>query len=146
MKNAVLKSVNFKFIFLLVSFFLFNNLIYSQNTNERKLTREEKKIAKEKDLLQIEMKALLEKGYSLEKIENTPVKELRKESDVKDIQEIYSECNQERNYLRQREKELVNEQNKLKNHIAELQKRNLKLELLINKLQEKLKEESNKNQ
>lgn len=146
MKNAVLKSVNFKFIFLLVSFFLFNNLIYSQNTNERKLTREEKKIAKEKDLLQIEMKALLEKGYSLEKIENTPVKELRKESGVKDIQEIYSECNQERNYLRQREKELVNEQNKLKNHIAELQKRNLKLELLINKLQEKLKEESNKNQ
>lgn len=146
MKNAVLKSVNFKFILLLVSFFLFNNLIYSQNTNERKLTREEKKIAKEKDLLQIEMKALLEKGYSLEKIENTPVKELRKESGVKDIQEIYSECNQERNYLRQREKELVNEQNKLKNHIAELQKRNLKLELLINKLQEKLKEESNKNQ
>lgn len=146
MKNAVHKSVNFKFIFLLLSLFLFNNLIYSQNTNERKLTREEKKIAKEKDLLPVEMKTLLEKGYSLEKIENTPVKELRKESGVKDIQEKYSECNQERNYLRQREKELINEQKKLKNHISELQKRNMELEMLINKLQEKLKEESNKNQ
>ena len=140
MKKNILKTANSKFILLLVlSTLIFSGqLLYSQNINERKLTIKERKVARQKNLVPIEMKLLLEKGYSLEKIKNTPTDELKKVTSIKvfDIKEAYKKCNQERNLLIQREKEL-------KIQIEKLKQKNKELELKNKELQEKLKAESN---
>ncbi|MCD4793201.1 MAG: hypothetical protein K8R54_08225 [Bacteroidales bacterium] len=113
---------------LIILIFISFLIVVSNQTSfaQRKLTKTERKLVNKKDLSKIEFLILLEKGLTLEKIEETPTDELKKEylGEKINLVYLYKDCNEKLLQSEKKVNELDSINKILKERIKALENKN----------------------